>query len=344
MCCVYKFGHKITTFRAYVQIKKCFCAQKSVFYTFIVRFFPANTIKNLHVPFFCCTFAGDLQSIWCTMQKNIVFISILLACTMSLKAAQATVAVAANASHTFTDAEVSDAIRADAAEMEYTLIGWTTAPIEDGSCPATYYGLHATVRPETATTYYAFFARRAASGERIIRRANDPADNDTVLLVINQGSAYYVAPNSSAGLISDMKLTGKSSFFSDNLYIGTDEDDYVFRYEVHDADTFKLRAAYRNAPLRYLYTESSLVKVRSIEPPIIVAAHKYKFVLKNGYIYNKNAGTYAYAVVDEYSRIMWRMANKNTLGESFYFYRCERYQDFVTDIAPCPNCFPYTSD
>ena len=262
---------------------------------------------------------------------------------MSLKAAQATVAVTANTSHTFTDAEVSDAIRADAAEMGYTLLGWTTAPIEDGSRPATYYGLHATVRPETATTYYAFFARRTASGERIIRRASDPADNDTVLLVINQGSTYYVAPNSSSGLITDMQLTSSTSF-SDNLYVGSDYTWYTFRYEVHDADTFKLRAAYLNAPLRYLYTESSLVKVGSIEPPIIVAAHKYKFVLKNGYVYNKTAGTYAYVYVDAYSNILWRMADKNKYGETFSFYRCERYQDFVTDITPCPNCFPYTSD
>ena len=263
---------------------------------------------------------------------------------MSLKAAQATVAVTANTSHTFTDAEVSDAIRADAAEMGYTLLGWTTAPIEDGSRPATYYGLHATVRPKTATTYYAFFARRATSGERIIRRASDPADNDTVLLVINQGSAYFIAPNSNAGPISDMILHSKGALFSDNLYVGTDAENYVFRYEVYDNDTFKLRAAYLNAPLRYLYTESSNIKVGSIESPIIVAAHKYKFVLKNGYIYNKTAGTYAYVYVDAYSNILWRMADKNKYGETFCFYRCERYQDFVTDITPCPNCFPYTSD
>ena len=261
---------------------------------------------------------------------------------MSLKAAQATVAVAANASHTFTDAEVSDAIRADAAEMGYTLLGWTTAPIEDGSRPATYYGLHATVRPETATTYYAFFARRAASGDRIIRRASDPTNNDTVLLVINKGSTYFVASNSSAGLITDMPLTSSASF-SDNLYVGSDYTWYSFRYEVHDADTFKLRAVYPYQ-VRYLYAVDKYIKVGPVEPPYTVAVEQYKFVLKNGYIYNKTAGTYAYVYVDAYSNILWRMADKNKYGETFCFYRCERYQDFVTDITPCPNCFPYTSD
>ena len=113
---------------------------------------------------------------------------------------------------------------------------------------------------------------------------------------------------------------------------------------MHDADTFKLRAAYRNAPLRYLYTESSLVKVGSIEVPVPMPMHKYTFVLKNGYIYNKNAGKTIYVTTDSYSNILWRMADKTSLHESFYFYRCERYQDFVTDIVPCPNCFPYTSD
>lgn len=276
--------------------------------------------------------------------RKVLYILLVMLISLPSKAETASVTVPASTSYTFRDLDISDDIRSIASDRGLVHIGWTTSEITDGNLPATYYGVHAEVTPATNTTYYAFFAQPSASGTRVVRKLTTaPSDNDTVMIVINQSTAYFAVPNgkgSSGGLLSDIELSSITSNVSDNLYTASDPTPYTFRYEQLTADTFRLRAAYNGALERYLYAYSAN---RLDIGASGAAANKYKFIIKNDHPYNKFANKNIYMVLDRYTPY-WRPNATNPYPYSvFSFFRAERYTGFVTDIVnPCPHCFRYT--
>ena len=283
------------------------------------------------------------------MRKQILYIAFLFLSALPVMAEQAIVSVSAGSTRTFTDSDLPDAIRTNAENQGLTFLGWTTSPIADGAKPATYYGTQATVTPAIATTYYAFFARRTNSGSRIVRKITTPSDGDTVMLVISQGStSHFVVPNGNGkvgGYIEDIRLQNMSSSFSDNLYTVDDRNNiYSFKYIVHNADTFKLQAAYSYASEgRYLYTygySQVNVGLSSQVSPL----DKFYFLMKNGHPYSVYASKNIYLTVKN-SSFYWQPNTVNYYTTTFSFYRYEWYSDFVTDITdPCPECFMYIAE
>lgn len=253
----------------------------------------------------------------------------------------ASVSVAASTSHSFSDADIPLSIRNDAFNLGLTHIGWTTTEISDGNLPATYYGAHATVTPAANTTYYAFFAKRSDAGTQIVRQITDPQDGDTVMAVLYYPpSSYYVVPNGSSagGAVADISLTTKTaSDFSDNIYKGSAVEAHIFRYELHDTDTFKLSAAYRYSPNYYLYAKTTTQL--NIDKDATLA--RSKFVLKDNHLYNCSQKRYLIATIVSYKPYLRQNAAASD-GTTLLLYRQERYTGFVTDIVnPCPNCFKY---
>ena len=271
--------------------------------------------------------------------RKVLYILLVMLISLPSKAETASVTVPASTSYTFRDLDISEYIRSIASDRGLVHIGWTTSEITDGNLPATYYGVHAEVTPATNTTYYAFFAQPSASGTRVVRKlTTTPSDNDTVMLVINQSTAYYVVPNGNGlgGVLNDIALTSITSNVSDNLYTASDPTPYTFRYEQLTADTFRLRAAYKSAPEYYLYARTA----NYVGVGVNLTDAKYKFVMKGGHPYSKFAGKNIYLVLDSYEPY-WRPAISG--ASSTMFFRAERYTGFVTDIVnPCPHCFRYT--
>lgn len=282
------------------------------------------------------------------MKKQILYIAFLFLSALPVMAEQAIVSVSAGSTRTFTDSDLPDAIRTNAENQGLTFLGWTTSPIADGAKPATYYGTQATVTPATATTYYAFFARRTNSGSRIVHKITTPSDGDTVMLVISVPAypMHYYVHNGSGNTVNNNKvlLKDKTSGFVGDLYAGENLAEQAWKYFVHNADTFRLRAAYSKfMPDYYLYAgDASNLNIKA-ESDMTVSA-RFLFVLKNGHPYNKSANKNLY-LVNEYPNIYWRQSATCEYTTTFSFYRYERYSDFVTDITdPCPECFMYIAE
>ncbi len=279
------------------------------------------------------------------MRKQILYIAFLFLFALPVMAEQAIVSVSAGSTRTFTDSDLPDAIRTNAENQGLTFLGWTTSPIADGAKPATYYGTQATVTPATATTYYAFFARRTNSGSRIVRKITTPSDGDTVMLVISQGSAsHFVVHNNGGSPVTDNKvrLMAETAKFSDNLCTDTSLN-YAWKYLVHNADTFKLRIAPKKIDKDYfLYVKDNNTNIGSLGDASPLS--RYYFLMKNGHPYSVYASKNIYLTFKN-SSFYWQPNTVNYYTTTFSFYRYEWYSDFVTDITdPCPECFMYIAE
>ena len=279
------------------------------------------------------------------MRKQILYIAFLFLFALPVMAEQAIVSVSAGSTRTFTDSDLPDAIRTNAENQGLTFLGWTTSPIADGAKPATYYGTQATVTPATATTYYAFFARRTNSGSRIVRKITTPSDGDTVMLVISQGSAFHFVVHNNGGntMAGDRaRLMNETAKFSDNLCTETSLN-YAWKYLVHNADTFRLRIAPKMFDKDYFLYTKDATKLNILSEDKETAA-KFLFVIKDGHPYNKFVNRNLF-MTQSGSSYYWQPNTKNDFSTTFSFYRYEWYSDFVTDITdPCPECFMYIAE
>lgn len=280
------------------------------------------------------------------MRKQILYIAFLFLFALPVMAEQAIVSVSAGSTRTFTDSDLPDAIRTNAENQGLTFLGWTTSPIADGAKPATYYGTQATVTPATATTYYAFFARRTNSGSRIVRKITTPSDGDTVMLVISQGSAsHFVVHNNGGSPVTDNKvrLVPETAKFSDNLCTETSLN-YAWKYLVHNADTFRLRIAPKMFDKDYFLYAKNTTNLNIVPEDGTTTAAKFLFVIKDGHPYNKFFNRNLF-MTQSGSYFYWQPNTKNDFSTTFSFYRYEWYSDFVTDITdPCPECFMYIAE
>ena len=279
------------------------------------------------------------------MRKQILYIAFLFLFALPVMAEQAIVSVSAGSTRTFTDSDLPDAIRTNAENQGLTFLGWTTSPIADGAKPATYYGTQATVTPATATTYYAFFARRTNSGSRIVRKITTPSDVDTIMLVISVPaySMHFYVPNGGTSIIKNIQLNNISSGISDDLYNGAVSDASAWKYLVYNADTFQLKTAnYRVENEYYLYVKDNNTNIGPLGDASPLS--RCYFLMKNGHPYNVYANKNIYFKLESY-KYYWRPLDKSDYTTTFSFYRYEWYSDFVTDITdPCPECFMYIAE
>ena len=240
------------------------------------------------------------------MRKQILYIAFLFLFALPVMAEQAIVSVSAGSTRTFTDSDLPDAIRTNAENQGLTFLGWTTSPIADGAKPATYYGTKATVTPATATTYYAFFARRTNSGSRIVRKITTPSDGDTVMLVISvpEYSMHFYVPNGGTSIIKNIQLNNISSGISDDLYNGAVSDASAWKYLVYNADTFQLKTAnYRVENEYYLYVKDNNTNIGPLGDASPLS--RCYFLMKNGHPYNVYANKNIYFKFESY-KYYWR--------------------------------------
>ncbi|MBR6018075.1 MAG: hypothetical protein IK073_05595 [Paludibacteraceae bacterium] len=241
-----------------------------------------------------------------------------------------TVEVSAGVS-TVLPASVDASLQAAADAQGLVLLGWTIAEISDGYRPATYYGLGATVTPAVNTTYYAFFARPSVKGEIILRQTATPTDGDTLIAATLAGTSCWLPMNE---VTSDMQLSSTflSNYSGSQIIWANGLNGYLWVFEELSDGQFQLRSAkYSN---RYLHVTTT---VQCGDPGVGRAA----MLIVSGFMYNVYSAKYLYA----HSRaggIFWETQTKLPTGQSFAFFRKERYADFCTSITPCPGCYLYT--
>lgn len=266
--------------------------------------------------------------------KRYLFVLLVLACTLPLWALDETVTVTAGDTETL-PTTVSDDLQTLADDNGLTLLGWTTSPIADGHRPATYYGLGATVTPASNTTYYAFFARSANTGELIIRQTAFPADGDTVLLATKTGAYLLLASN---GPTSDMQLHDFSSYYRGLLLTlsHTTANSNAWIYLVQPESKFQLQSVTNTE----YYLMASTTAISSSNK-----SGNKNMRISSGFMYCTGAGRYLKLDMDGVGDMYWKPSTTLPSSQSFAFYRKERYVDFCTSITepqPCPNCFIFT--
>lgn len=250
---------------------------------------------------------------------------------MPIWALQETVTVSAGNTETL-PTSVSDGVQAVADALGLTLLGWTPGEIADGQRPATYYGLGATVTPVAETTYYAMFARADGDGELMLRRCASPADGDTVLLVTVSGTSCWMPRNAET---SDMTVDTKSSDYSASILKISDAlaDTYGWVYLEQENSKFRLRSV--NYSTLYLDATAKVVRC--------VSSGNLDMQLSGGFMYCP--GVSEFLCVKNVSGTLRFRPNASALdGQTFSFYRKERYVDFATTIGQvpgCDNCFIY---
>lgn len=248
---------------------------------------------------------------------------------MPIWALQETVTVGADETETL-PTSVSDGVQAVADALGLTLLGWTPGEIADGQRPATYYGLGATVTPAVETTYYAMFARADEDGQLMIRQYASPANGDTVLLATTSGASCWLPQN---GTTSDMIVVSNSEFYSASLLTMSDvsTNTYSWVYVTQPDSKFRLQSA--SYSTLYLNATADVVKCGT--------SGNLDMMMSSGFIYC--VGAYRYLCVANKGK-SFRPATSAPGGQTFFFYRKERYVDFATTIGQvpgCDNCFIY---
>ncbi len=250
---------------------------------------------------------------------------------MPIWALQETVTVSAGDTETL-PTSVSDGVQAVADALGLTLLGWTPGEIADGQRPATYYGLGATVTPAVETTYYAMFARADGDGQLMLRQCASPADGDTVLLATVSGTSCWMPRNAET---SNMTVDTKSSDYSTSLLKISDvlSNAYSWVYVERPDSRFRLRSV--SYPTLYLDATAKVVRC--------VSSGNLDMQLSGGFIYCPGVSLFLCVKLDK--GVMRFIPVASALdGQTFSFYRKERYVDFVTTIGQvpgCDNCFIY---
>ena len=242
-----------------------------------------------------------------------------------------TVEVSAGVS-TVLPASVDASLQAAADAQGLCLLGWTTAEIEDGHRPATYYGLGATVTPAVNTTYYAFFARPSISGEIILRQTATPADGDTLVLAM----FYYgncLLPMNSASTDVQLSTSFLSSYVGSLIVWANGLGSSLFVYEELPDNEFRLRST--ASAERYLYVATT------VQCGLSEGVNR-KMKIRSNLLYNATSAKYLGVYVTAGGSCYWRPNSSIPSNQSFCFYRKERYADFCTSITPCPGCYLYT--
>lgn len=250
---------------------------------------------------------------------------------MPIWALQETVTVSAGDTETL-PTSVSDGVQAVADALGLTLLGWTPGEIADGQRPATYYGLGATVTPVAETTYYAMFARADEDGQLMIRQCASPADGDTVLLATVSGTSCWMPRNAET---NNMAVDTKSSDYSASLLKISDvlSNAYSWVYVERPDSRFRLRSV--SYPTLYLDATAKVVRC--------VSSGNLDMQISNGFLYCVEAWRYLY-VTTSYGTFYMKPIATTPAGQTFAFYRKERYVDFATTIGQvpgCDNCFIY---
>ena len=251
---------------------------------------------------------------------------------MPIWALQETVTVSAGETETL-PTSVSDGVQAVADALGLTLLGWTPGEIADGQRPATYYGLGAKVTPVAETTYYAMFARADEDGQLMIRRCASPADGDTVLLVTVSGTSCWMPRNAST---DNMAVDTIHLRYSASLLKISDiaVETYGWVYLEQENSKFRLRSV--NYPTYYLNATGSAVRCSTSE-------YYWDMQLSGGFMYCTGVSKFLCVKLDK--GVMRFIPVASALdGQTFSFYRKERYVDFATTIGQvpgCDNCFIY---
>lgn len=251
---------------------------------------------------------------------------------MPIWALQETVTVSAGDTETL-PTSVSDGVQAVADALGLTLLGWTPGEIADGQRPATYYGLGATVTPAVETTYYAMFARADGDGELMLRRCASPANGDTVLLVTAMSPDRRYMPRNAA--TDNMAVDTIHLRYSASLLKISDiaVETYGWVYLEQEDSKFRLRSV--NHPTYYLNATGSAVRCGS--------SGNLNMQISSGFLYCTGVSKFLCVKLDK--GVMHFIPVASALdGQTFSFYRKERYADFATTIGRvpgCDNCFIY---
>ena len=258
--------------------------------------------------------------------KRLILYIVCLLLAMPIWAWQETVTVGAGETETL-PTSVSERVQYVADALGLTLLGWTPGEIADGQRPTTYYGLGATVTPAVETTYYAMFARADEDGQLIIRQCASPANGDTVLLATIAGASCWLPENSST---SDMTVVTKSSDYSASLLTMPDftSNLYSWVYVTQPDSKFRLQSA--SYSTLYLNANTSAVSCSSSE-------YYWDMQVSSGFLYC--VGAYRYLCVT-WLKTQYYLKPKSSApeGQTFSFYRKERYVDFATTIGQIPGC------
>ena len=258
---------------------------------------------------------------------------VCLLLAMPIWALQETVTVSAGDTETL-PTSVSDGVQAVADALGLTLLGWTPSEIADGQRPATYYGLGATVTPAVETTYYAMFARADEDGQLIIRQCASPADGDTVLLVtVVSLDRRYMPRNAST---DNMAVDTIHLRYSASLLKISDiaVETYGWVYLEQEDSKFRLRSV--NHPTNYLNATALAVRCSTSE-------YYWDMQLSGGFMYCPGVSKFLCVKLDKGVMRFGPVAPAPD-GQTFSFYRKERYVDFATTIGQvpgCDNCFIY---
>lgn len=259
------------------------------------------------------------------MMKRLILYIVCLLLAMPIWAWQETVTVGAGETETL-PTSVSDRVQYVANVLGLTLLGWTPGEIADGERPTTYYGLGATVTPAVETTYYAMFARADEDGQLMIRQCASPANGDTVLLATIAGASCWLPENSST---SDMTVVTKSSDYSASLLMISDllANNYSWVYVVQPDSKFRLQSV--RYPTLYLIATTSVVMCGT--------SGNLDMTMSSGFLYC--VGAYRYLCVTK-PKTQYYLRPKSSApeGQTFCFYRKERYVDFATTIGQIPGC------
>ena len=251
---------------------------------------------------------------------------------MPIWALQETVTVSAGDTETL-PTSVSDGVQAVADALGLTLLGWTPGEIADGQRPATYYGLGATVTPVAETTYYAMFARADEDGQLMIRRCASPANRDTVLLATTSGASCWMPRNAET---SDMIVVSNSEIYSASLLTISDIVVETYGWVYLEQENSKFRLWSVNHPTYYLNATGSAVKCSTSE-------YYRDMQLSGGFMYCPGVSKFLCVKLDKGVMHFIPVASAPD-GQTFSFYRKERYVDFATTIGQvpgCDNCFIY---
>lgn len=251
---------------------------------------------------------------------------------MPIWALQETVTVSAGDTETL-PTSVSDGVQAVADALGLTLLGWTPGEIADGQRPATYYGLGATVTPVAETTYYAMFARADEDGQLMIRQCASPANGDTVLLATTSGTSCWMPRNAET---NNMAVDTIHLRYSASLLKISDAlaDIYGWVYLEQENSKFRLRSV--NHPTYYLNATGSAVRCSTSE-------YYWDMQLSGGFIYCPGVNKFL-CVTNVSGNLRFGPVASAPGGQTFSFYRKERYVDFATTIGQvpgCDNCFIY---
>ena len=267
------------------------------------------------------------------MTKRLLLYIASLLLAMPMWAWHETVTVGAGLTQTL-PTSVDSRVQSVADALGLTLLGWTPGEIADGQRPATYYGLGATVTPVAETTYYAMFARANSGGELIVRQCPSPADGDTVLLAILQGTGCYVAPS---GYTDDMILNSQNASYYGSLMAHSVMSDNTFTWKIVARPDNKFYLQSAGTATYYMYISSSTVKCGASTPG--------EFTINNGFLYYPTSWKYLTFSKDASGYIHLSLGTGIApKTHTFAFYRKERYVDFATTIGQlpgCANCFIY---